>query len=143
MWVLILFITMIFHRAAIGLYATLMSVTFVLICIAGSFSIAVFNDSKDQQNWVEDYCCRTSYEVPSSFSPYGSCVGAKTQLIDTFHDTVDINTLGTTVLVFVCTLWGIVTIAFTAWIYYTVSMRGLLKTIYEDNKYRKTGATAI
>lgn len=127
-------------RAAIGLYATLMSVTFVLICIAGSFSIAVYNDSQDQQNWVEDFCCRTSFEVPSSFSPYGSCVGAKQQLIDTFHDTVDINTLGYTVLVFVCTLWAIVTIALIAWIYYTVSMRSLLKSIIEDDTNRKSGA---
>jgi len=123
---------------ALVLYVLMMLTAFVTICVSGGFSIAAVNDASDAYDFVNQSCCRTGYEVPSSFSPSGSCVDAKQQILDTFvgsgkYHSVNLLTLEMVAKVFVWILWTIITIAFLGWIILTVKMRNMVTEIaYKD-----------
>lgn len=126
--------------AALVLYVIMMIAAFVTICVAGGFSIAAVNDASEAYRFVNESCCRTGYEVPSSFSPSGSCVDAKQQVLDTFvgagkYHSVNLLTLEIVAKVFVWVLWSIITVAFLGWIILTVKMRSLVTDIAIYDKY--------
>lgn len=125
---------------ALVLYVVMMVAAFVTICVAGGFSIAAVNDASEAYDFVNESCCRTGYEVPSSFSPSGSCHAAKQQVLDTFvgagkYHSVNLLSLEIVAKVFVWLLWTIITIAFLGWIYFTVKMRMLVTDIAVYDKY--------
>lgn len=125
---------------ALTLYVVMMIAAFVTVCVSGGFSIAAVSDAQDAYDFVNNSCCRTGYEIPSSFSPSGSCEQPKKDVLDTFigdgkYHSINLLSLEVAAKVFVWILWAIITVAFIAWIVFTVKLRMLVNDITVYGKY--------